>query len=65
MDPDLYSNHPEPEHWFVPIDDLWASVKDGRYKEQKFRMKMCGLPHLYYLIEVPHQYFSMTRANLP
>jgi ERCC4-type nuclease len=33
------------------LDDLWMSVKDGRYEEQKFRMKGCGLPHLYYLIE--------------
>jgi ERCC4-type nuclease len=33
------------------LDDLWASVKDGRYEEQKFRMKSCGLVHLYYLIE--------------
>jgi ERCC4-type nuclease len=36
---------------FRSLDDLWASVKDGRYEEQKFRMKSCGLVHLYYLIE--------------
>lgn len=33
------------------LDDLWQSVKDGRYEEQKFRLKGCGLKHLYYLIE--------------
>jgi hypothetical protein len=26
-------------------------VKDGRYEEQKFRMKSSGLVYLYYLIE--------------
>ena len=33
------------------VDDLWQSVKDGRYEEQKFRLKGCGLTHLHYLIE--------------
>ena len=33
------------------LDDLWQSVKDGRYEEQKFRMKRCGVSHLYYLVE--------------
>ena len=33
------------------LDDLWQSVKDGRYEEQKYRMKNCGLSHLYYLVE--------------
>merc|ERR1740131_453426 len=33
------------------LDDLWSSVKDGRYEEQKFRMKSSGLSYLYYLIE--------------
>jgi len=33
------------------LDDLWMSVKDGRYEEQKFRMKGCGLLNLFYLIE--------------
>ena len=32
-------------------DDLWQSVKDGRYQEQKFRMKNSGLEHLFYLVE--------------
>jgi crossover junction endonuclease MUS81 len=32
-------------------DDLWASIKDGRYEEQKFRMKNSGLEHLFYLVE--------------
>lgn len=33
------------------MDDLWASVKDGRYEEQKWRMRNSGLEHLYYLVE--------------
>ena len=33
------------------LDDLWQSVKDGRYEEQKFRMKNCGVTNLYYLVE--------------
>lgn len=33
------------------LDDLWASVKDGRYEEQKFRMKNSGLEHMFYLVE--------------
>lgn len=33
------------------IDDLAASLMDGRYKEQKFRLQRCGLKNLIYLIE--------------
>ena len=43
------------------LDDLWQSVKDGRYEEQKYRMKNCGLTHLYYLVEeynVKEQYWG-------
>eukprot|EP01017_Pseudomicrothorax_dubius_P031459 TRINITY_DN4020_c0_g1_i4.p1 TRINITY_DN4020_c0_g1~~TRINITY_DN4020_c0_g1_i4.p1 ORF type:complete len:569 (+),score=135.95 TRINITY_DN4020_c0_g1_i4:153-1859(+) len=32
-------------------DDLAASIMDGRYKEQKYRLSICGLSHVYYLIE--------------
>ncbi|XP_053665651.1 crossover junction endonuclease MUS81 [Anopheles marshallii] len=33
------------------IDDLASSIKDGRFHEQKFRLKQCGLPNVIYLIE--------------
>ncbi|KAI9595078.1 hypothetical protein BDF19DRAFT_443380 [Syncephalis fuscata] len=33
------------------IDDLIASIKDGRYHEQKHRLERCGLPHIIYLVE--------------
>ncbi|XP_050079035.1 crossover junction endonuclease MUS81 [Anopheles maculipalpis] len=33
------------------IDDLASSIKDGRFHEQKFRLKQCGLPNIIYLVE--------------
>uniref|UniRef100_T1J8L5 Crossover junction endonuclease MUS81 n=1 Tax=Strigamia maritima TaxID=126957 RepID=T1J8L5_STRMM len=33
------------------MDDLSSSIKDGRFHEQKFRMKECGLRHPIYLVE--------------
>jgi len=33
------------------VEDLIASIEDGRYKEQKFRLKKSGLQNLIYLIE--------------
>uniref|UniRef100_A0A182M6B1 Crossover junction endonuclease MUS81 n=1 Tax=Anopheles culicifacies TaxID=139723 RepID=A0A182M6B1_9DIPT len=33
------------------IDDLASSIKDGRFHEQKFRLKQCGLRNVIYLIE--------------
>lgn len=33
------------------MDDFGASIKDGRYREQKFRLKQCGLQTVIYLIE--------------
>lgn len=32
-------------------DDLASSIKDGRYYEQKYRLKQCGLKNIIYLIE--------------
>lgn len=32
-------------------DDLASSIKDGRYYEQKYRLKNCGLKNIVYLIE--------------
>lgn len=33
------------------MDDLASSIKDGRFHEQKFRLKHCGLANVIYLIE--------------
>ncbi|KAJ3066295.1 Crossover junction endonuclease mus81 [Podochytrium sp. JEL0797] len=33
------------------LDDLVSSIKDGRFKEQKFRLSSCGIPNVIYLIE--------------
>ena len=33
------------------LDDLCDSIKDGRFKEQKTRMKKTGIKHCYYLVE--------------
>ncbi|KAF8306454.1 hypothetical protein DL93DRAFT_2088571 [Clavulina sp. PMI_390] len=33
------------------IDDLVGSIKDGRFHEQKFRLKQSGIGRLYYLVE--------------
>ncbi|KAM3958441.1 LOW QUALITY PROTEIN: mus81 structure-specific endonuclease subunit [Aphomia sociella] len=33
------------------MDDLGASIKDGRFHEQKFRLKKCGLKNVIYMVE--------------
>uniref|UniRef100_A0A8D0TSU1 Crossover junction endonuclease MUS81 n=1 Tax=Sus scrofa TaxID=9823 RepID=A0A8D0TSU1_PIG len=33
------------------LDDLCRSIIDGRFREQKFRLKRCGLGHPVYLVE--------------
>ncbi|CAK1555223.1 unnamed protein product [Leptosia nina] len=33
------------------MDDLGASIKDGRFHEQKFRLRKCGLQNVFYLVE--------------
>ncbi|KAG2389513.1 hypothetical protein C9374_014073 [Naegleria lovaniensis] len=33
------------------INDLASSIKDGRYREQKFRLNQCGCSNVFYLIE--------------
>ena len=38
------------------VDDLAASIKDGRWHEQKMRLKACGLSRVIYLIGM--QYWS-------
>ncbi|KAL4716136.1 hypothetical protein ACJJTC_013913 [Scirpophaga incertulas] len=33
------------------MDDLASSIKDGRFHEQKFRLRKCGLSNVIYLVE--------------
>ena len=33
------------------LDDLISSIKDGRFKEQKSRLRKTGMKHCYYIIE--------------
>ncbi|KAF5289464.1 hypothetical protein FQR65_LT11837 [Abscondita terminalis] len=44
------------------MDDLASSIKDGRFHEQKFRLKQCGMENLIYLIEC---YGTNTHVGLP
>ena len=44
------------------MDDFCSSILDGRYKEQKFRLKKCGIGKLVYLIE---DHGSMKHMSLP
>ncbi|XP_076291180.1 mus81 structure-specific endonuclease subunit isoform X2 [Lasioglossum baleicum] len=44
------------------IDDLSASITDGRFHEQKFRLKQCGIENLMYIIE---EYDKGNRLAIP
>ncbi len=33
------------------VDDLLSSIRDKRYKEQKWRLARCGVPNVIYLVE--------------
>ncbi|KAK5649653.1 hypothetical protein RI129_000682 [Pyrocoelia pectoralis] len=44
------------------MDDLGSSIKDGRFHEQKFRLKQCGIQNVIYLIE---SHGSNTHVGLP
>lgn len=33
------------------IEDLEGSMRDGRYEEQKYRLRRCGLTRIAYLVE--------------
>ena len=44
------------------MDDLAGSITDGRFREQKFRLKSSGLKHCVYLIE---KYGSMQHLSIP
>ena len=46
-------------------DDLAASIMDGRYEEQKYRLKMCGINNVVYLVEgSPGQYCKIPEVVL-
>lgn len=44
------------------LDDLCSSIIDGRFREQKFRLKRCGLGRLVYLVE---EHGSAHNLSLP
>ncbi|XP_008820441.1 crossover junction endonuclease MUS81 isoform X2 [Nannospalax galili] len=44
------------------LDDLCSSIIDGRFREQKFRLKRCGLGHRVYLVE---EHGSVQNLSLP
>jgi len=48
------------------MDDLVSSIKDGRFHEQKFRLKSCGLKRPTYLIESfgPIDHFSLPESSI-
>lgn len=58
-DPDLLSRHSEEGSeicldWIVErkrLDDLVGSITDGRFQEQKFRLRKSGVRNVIYLIE--------------
>lgn len=48
------------------MDDLAGSIKDGRFHEQKFRLKDSGVPNVIYLIESKgnNQFLGLPISNL-
>ena len=46
------------------MDDLASSIVDGRFREQKYRLKQSGLGHVIYLIE-EYGHKSFGNGNLP
>ncbi|KAJ5577659.1 DNA-directed DNA polymerase family X beta-like N-terminal [Penicillium hispanicum] len=66
-DPTFLSRHGEESDevmldWIVErkrLDDLIGSIKDGRFHEQKFRLRRSGIKHVIYLIEE----FSVTHPD--
>jgi crossover junction endonuclease MUS81 len=46
-------------------DDLAASIMDGRYEEQKYRLKTSGLSNVIYLVEgTPSQHCKIPESVL-
>lgn len=58
-DPNFLARHGEESDevmldWIIErkrLDDLIGSIKDGRFHEQKFRLRRCGIKNVIYLIE--------------
>ncbi|VVC36826.1 Restriction endonuclease type II-like,DNA polymerase beta-like, N-terminal domain,ERCC4 domain [Cinara cedri] len=46
------------------LDDLSGSITDGRFHEQKFRLKQCGLDNKIYLVEHEKKYHGLPISNL-
>ncbi|XP_050441764.1 crossover junction endonuclease MUS81 [Adelges cooleyi] len=46
------------------LDDLSSSIQDGRFHEQKFRLKQCGIKNKIYLLEMGKKYHGLPLANL-
>ncbi|KAK4882578.1 hypothetical protein RN001_005897 [Aquatica leii] len=44
------------------MDDLASSITDGRFHEQKFRLRQCGIENVIYLVE---SYGSNSHVGLP
>ncbi|KAI8141059.1 hypothetical protein BJV82DRAFT_671051 [Fennellomyces sp. T-0311] len=42
------------------MDDLVSSIKDGRYNEQKYRLRNCGAEKVFYIIEEFNKEDAMT-----
>ncbi|EEA27414.1 Crossover junction endonuclease mus81 [Talaromyces marneffei ATCC 18224] len=74
-DPEYLSRHGEEGDevildWIVErkrLDDLIGSIKDGRFHEQKFRLRRSGISNVVYLIEEFNVSHSSTSAggNVP
>lgn len=47
------------------LDDFSSSIKDGRFHEQKFRLKQCGIDNVIYLIESYSKGGKMENHGLP
>ncbi|CAG8280430.1 unnamed protein product [Penicillium salamii] len=66
-DPEFLKSHGEESDevmldWIVErkrLDDLIGSIKDGRFHEQKFRLRRSGIKNVIYLIEE----FTVTHAD--
>lgn len=44
------------------IEDLAKSILDGRYNEQKYRLKNCGIRNIYYIFEGSS--YTLPRGNI-
>nr|CAG4651827.1 EOG090X06E6 [Triops cancriformis] len=47
------------------LDDLGSSIKDGRFKEQKFRLKSCGMSVVYLVEDLPsRQHLGLPESSV-